>query len=222
MSVYNELTEDAIDDHGIIADGTAKVVTVTQQEQQATFHPSHNRESLMERTRKWREQNGQEPEEQRAAGSLDASTIDLSEVHQRLDKLENLILLLANRDSAAPDSTVLNQIVDAQIRQNRVLETLQNNYARLEEQIQNQNNDIARSILKEFSNQRKEIGNLGSYVQSLAKSGTPDLSSTIAPETVESFQRYLKWILITIIAVIVVLSVIVHRLRKDVKHSKLL
>lgn len=176
----------------------------------------------MERTRKWREQNGQEPEEQRAAGSLDASTIDLSEVHQRLDKLENLILLLANRDSAAPDSTVLNQIVDAQIRQNRVLETLQNNYARLEEQIQNQNNDIARSILKEFSNQRKEIGNLGSYVQSLAKSGTPDLSSTIAPETVESFQRYLKWILITIIAVIVVLSVIVHRLRKDVKHSKLL
>lgn len=240
MSVYNELTEDAIDDHGILADGAVKVITVTQDEQEPTYQPSFGRESLMERTRKWkeqmlkeeeeeakaREQQKTEPQKQEPVRIETPSKVDLSEITQKFSSLENLIKQVgAGSGNNQPDLLILNQIVESQIQQIQVLETLKDNYVRLEQLIQSQNNDIAKSILNEFNNHRKELGDLGRHVQSLAASSgkrETERFPLFESDKVESFQTYLKWFMVAVIAIIVVLSIFVHRLRKDVKHSKLL
>lgn len=232
MSVYNELTEDAIDDHAILADGAVRVVTVTQQEGEPTYQPSFGRESLMERTRKWKEQmqkeedqkrreeqQQQQNQQQQQPVQIQQPAVDLSEVTQKLNHLESLINQAGSNNQ--PDLLILNQIVESQIQQIQALETLKENYHRLEQFIQNQNHDIAKSILNEFNNHKKELGELGRHVQSLAASGNRQRDEAVYLEN-GKFESFLKWIMITMIAVIVIISVFVYRIRKDVKHSKLL
>lgn len=230
LNVHSQLTEDAIDDHGIISDGGKRVVTVVEEKNEApNFHPSQTRESLMERTRKWIEQERklQEQQRQTAQDALNQAPDHLSDVSSKLSLLESL-LKEDDHLRGGHTSQLLEKIIEAQVEQMKMLNDLSQRYSKLEQITSSQIKEAVSSIVGDIRTQRQEIADISRRLNVVVEHGekqannAPITSHGAQPDFSEFFSKVIKWVLLPIVIGITVLSVFVHRLRRDIKHSKLL
>lgn len=222
LSVWDHLTEDAIDDHGLMTDGVLKVdyktVNVAKED---VVPPSVVRESLMERNRKIRQQmNAQEIN----------SNSGNDEIVKKLADIEAMFRA-SNKDDSLDSG-----IIEAQLREIKVAH--EDYFAHFEEfkrQLLDQFSGLVSSISKlndkvigEVREQQFTIDELSKKVDLLMnnhKEISHQYSGLVSSKDQESSSlgdKIVKWILIPILIGLLVLIVFIYRLRKDIKHSKLL
>lgn len=228
LDVFGTLTEDAIDDHGIISDGSIKVVTMTKAELAPTVEPSYNRESLLERSRKLREQF----EREAAQAAAPDSNIDLSlaQIGSRLSQLETLVGNLDSKDVIS----AIQDIKHIQARQMKVLEELLTTYGAFESLISALYREISQSaqnlherVISEIRDHQSDVIDINKKVDLLMANHKEiqlqySQGAEVQPDFSALVSSMVKWVLLPIVLGIIVLTVFVHRLRKDIKHSKLL
>lgn len=230
FNTYPYLTEDAIDDHGIIADGGVNVVTVTKsQSSEATILPQANRLSLLERARKFREEASAEKETQ---ASVDTSAFDkkLTEIDSKLTHLEGII---KNVDSGRV-TDLLAAIEDVKSTHNEHAVITKKALAEFENIVELQYKEMTRAVtklhqdmLEEIKRQQREVFSVGQKVDILMSHHREiqDETRTRSAESqgaLEFLNFIIKWVLVPIVVGISALTVVLYRLRKDIKHSKLL
>lgn len=232
LNTYPYLTEDAIDDHGIIADGGISVVTVTaSQKSEETILPEANRLSLLERARKFRE----DAEKAKSTDPVDTSAFDksLKEINSKLTLLAEMIDRI---DSTKVDelSHTIEEVKVIQNEQMTVLNHMKDTYTEFETLLNVQYKEMTQAISKlhekmldEIKGHQKEVLSIGEKVDLLManhKEIQDDYRSSSADlqREPEFFNVIIKWVLLPFVVSITALTVILYRLRKDIKHSKLL
>ncbi|SGZ51214.1 CIC11C00000004971 [Sungouiella intermedia] len=237
LNVYPFLTENAIDDHGIITGGSIKHITVTDK-QAPTHTPQITRQSLMEKTRQFQESLQRESAEknggntQEGTANFDSSLTDISTKLAILEEMLNKVDMskLENLES------VLDDVKKIQMQQVEVLDEMKNRYNKFEsllatlfKEVSNTMSLLHERVVNEIRDHLKELSILNTKVElistnhksfhdqykSVTESLTPNDSS-------EFFNVVLKWVLLPLVVGIAVLATFVYRLRKDIKHLKLL
>lgn len=218
LNFFDHLTEDAIDDHGLMSDGELKVAVEKVVKKEQEYHPpSYIRESLMERTRRLHEelkgqQSNQQGSEQKAVDfgleQFDQILTQGEFIKQKLDGLELVIL----------DLQKSKEVVDPSIDEFK--NTISKQFVELLDMISNLN----QKVIGEVREQQYTMEELGKKVDLLMANHKEIQYQSKNPsiDTYDSSTSFIRWILISIIIVILVLVVFVYRLRRDVKHSKLL
>lgn len=223
LEVFDGLTTDAIDDHGIITGGLIQVKTVTQEVKQPveTHHPSVNRESLMERTQKFREEmKKSQPDVYQQLSDIRAS---LSAIEGTSNKPDSAISALVER---------IGQIESTQNLQLQLLNDIIANYDKFDALVKSQYRETSdalmvlnNKVLDEIKIHQVEVHEMSAKVDLLMDNHKGLQSQPLTPnipDVSEFFSAVVKWVLIPIVLGIAVLSAFVHRLRKDIKHLKLL
>lgn len=225
LNVWDHLTDDAIDDHGLMADGQIKVaVTKVQEPQQkpqqdSEFHPpSKIRQSLMERTSRHKELLLEQEKAQMLASNVDNSKLQEivsqnNKLASRLDSLDSKLSSL-NKDTSSnspPDSISVESFDEFK-------HTISSQYIELLGSISSLNE----KMISEVREQQFTIDELGRKVD-LLMSNHKELQyqNQNTPQDSDP-TSIIRWILITIVIVVLVLTIFVYRLRHDIKHSKLL
>lgn len=246
LNVWTHLTGDAIDDHALMSDGHLKIEykTVTAEEPKDTYiPPSRIRESLMERNRKHREEILRQQREAQQQGKED-SKIDLL-LNDISFKLENLELRLSSMDSSVGsgetsyDTKVLGaqlkDITTIQTQQQEALSNLQQSYDQFKTTLGHQYAELLQSVSKL---NEKVIGEVREHQYSTEELGKKvDLLMSNHKEVAYQYQNgnnefknneadllpsIIRWVLIPVVVGIILLTIVVYRLRHDIKHSKLL
>lgn len=245
LNVWSHLTDDAIDDHGLMSDGQLKVKykTVTADQSKDTYTPpSRIRESIMERTRRHKEEILRQQREAQEQG-MQASNMDTL-LNEILFKMENVELRLSSLDSASSsgelsyDSKVLDvqlkDIKSIQTQQQEVLTDLQQSYHNFKTTIGQQYSELLQAVSKL---NEKVIGEVREHQYSTDElSKKVDLLMSNHKEVAYQYQNQnsgsrsdsdllpsvIRWILIPVVVGIILLTILVYRLRHDIKHSKLL
>lgn len=240
LNIYPFLTENAIDDHGIITDGSVKLITVTEVAT-PTHAPLVTRQSLMERTRQFKEdlerqtleqeqkeQNGQHG----SVADLDSSLTEISTKLAILEKTLNEI----DVSKLADLEVVLADVKQVQLLQVDVLLQIKDAYTSFESLLASQSRDLSSTmsrlherVVNEIRDHLAELVGLNRKIdlitnnhksfQDQYKSATESHSPS---DSSELFGLVVKWVLLPLVIGIAVLSTFVYRLRKDIKHLKLL
>lgn len=235
LNVYEQLTPDAIDDHGIISNGAIKTVTVTENTatQDKEFHPSSNRESLMERSMRMKEQLAQlaQKEQEQNQGQQQNVHSNLADISFKLSVLEHKL----NSDAIKVGdlAIALEDMRRIQGRQLQVLEELRLTYDSYETLLASQYKEIVQSIgqlheqvISEIKEHHSGVNDINRKVDLLMENHQEIQSQYAGTDTLADFSALfnsmVRWVLLPIVLGIVVLTAFVHRLRKDIKHSKLL
>lgn len=232
LSVWNHLTDDALDDHGLMSDGSVKVdlKTVTQGEDQFTFKP---RQSLMEKSRMQREAilNDQI----KAAGTPGTNNKDHSELYSKIDQLDQLYNFMESRDNKFDFVKMEEKIFHIEEDQLKQLSDLHQDFTEFKQIVVEQYSEIVQAIGKlnekiigEVREQQYTIDELGRKVELLMQNHKEvayqyeNRNETPSNELPGLLSAIIKWVLIPVIILILILTVFVYRLRHDIKHSKLL
>lgn len=242
LNVWDHLTTDAIDDHGLMNDGALKIDYKTvevdsdgnpksQQGDESFQPPSAIRESLLEKSRKYKEEL--ERKEQQAqvhnepaynkedssqvpgihSEQINHLIIQNSRLSSKLDSIESAIKRLEYEDDVANKNEM-----DS-------FTAFENNMSKKIVELLDAISQLNQKVIGEVREQQYAIDELDKKVDLLMKNhkelnyqaSNPDLSAIS-----ETTSSYVRWTLISIIIVILVLIIIVYRLRHDVKHAKLL
>lgn len=224
LNYWDHLTEDAIDDHGLISDGELKVSVRKivdgqgeeegEEEQQNKFHsPSAVRESLMERNRKFMEQLQEEAEAENS-GSETAVFAKLVKQNEFIvSKLESMEATIGNLKIPVTDSSASSF--------EEFKTTLSRQYVELLESIAKLN----QKVIGEVREQQSTIDELTRKMDVLManhKELNFQTKESSKVNTYEGTGNALRFTLFVIIIILVVLAIGFYRLRRDVKHSKLL
>ncbi|KAI5962912.1 hypothetical protein KGF57_001352 [Candida theae] len=247
VKVWDKLTEDAIDDHGLMVDGELKVdvkkVVDTPQSNRDEDHVSPRvvRESLMERARKHRE----EMERLQQQGGSSPNT-DLSSILNKLSHLEHLVNELpknfnplsssGNQDGqidrlSQSQSDINNAIKETHETIRELKETFVQQYAQLLQAVSDLNHKVIGEVREQHFGM-EEIGkkvdllmNEHKEVQHQYRKQNDQMSQKSAhggSHTESTVDKLIRWIIIPLLIVLLALVVFVYRLRHDIKHSKLL
>lgn len=233
LDVYDSLTADAIDDHGIISGGSIKYVTVTN-DAQPTSTPQQNRNSLMEKTRQLREQLTRNLNTQQRV-QFDSAQFDslLGEIASKLAGLEAM-LNKVDDSKVGELANAVKEIKSIQNEQLAVLGELKNTYDNFESLLATQYKEMLQSIgalheevIEEIKSHQKEVHGISSKVDLLMSNHKEirdqyALDSANDTDISQFFNAVVKWVLFPIVIGIAALAAFVYRLRKDIKHSKLL
>jgi mannose-binding lectin 1 len=242
LNVWNHLTEDAVDDHGLLADGELKVDVKTVVKEKPSvpspdsiIRPGNIRESLMEKNRRFQEHlQGQtfNNHENGVDSSFGDITLKLESLVQAINSLE--------KSNSNELRTIESQVQDLKIihaQQVEVLHGLQKSVDEFKSTITEQYSQMLEAVSKLSS---KVIGEVREQQYSMEEIGKKvDLLMANHKEISYQYKQQgtaldqysnqsgiantlIKWILIPVVAVIIVLTVVVSRLRHDIKHSKLL
>lgn len=213
LNVYEGLTSDAVDDHGIIAEAKELKEVL----------PSSNRESLMERTRKMKE----ELEKGEEHGKGDER--DKTDVASKLSAIEAFLQRLSE-PAPATDEAGVSQIGAILNEVKRDVSEIKREFLELKSFF-NEANDLRRSqeaVLLEIKSATQALSEMRRDVIDM-KRHTNEVGSKVdlilhikAPEMPDAFNKIVKWILFPVVIGISLLAIVVYRLRKDIKHSKLL
>lgn len=246
LNVWTHLTNDAIDDHALMSDGHLKIEykTVTADDSKDTYiPPSRIRESLMERNRKHKEEILRQQREAYQQGKED-NKIDLL-LNDIVFKLENIELRLSSMDSSVDsgdtsyDTKVLGaqlkDITTIQTQQQEALSNLQQSYDKFKTTLGHQYTELLQSVSKL---NEKVIGEVREHQYSTEEIGKKvDLLMSNHKEVAYQYQNgnnesknneadllpsIIRWVLIPVVVGIILLTIVVYRLRHDIKHSKLL
>lgn len=246
LNVWTHLTEDAIDDHALMSDGHLKIEykTVTADESKDTYiPPSRIRESLMERNRRQREEILRQQREAQQEGKHD-NKVDLL-LNDISFKLENLELKLSSMDSlvGSGDTSYDTKVLGAQLQdiaaiqtqQREALSNLQQSYDQFKTNLGHQYTELLQAVAKL---NEKVIGEVREHQYSTEElSKKVDLLMSNHKEVAYQYQNgnnesknndsdllpsIIRWVLIPVVVGIILLTIVVYRLRHDIKHSKLL
>ena len=246
LNVWTHLTSDAIDDHALMSDGHLKIEykTVTADDPKDTYiPPSRIRESLMERNRKHREEILRQQREAHQQGKED-NKMDLL-LDDISFKLENIELRLSSMDSSvgSGDTSYDTKILGAQLKditaiqaqQQEALSQLQQSYDQFKTTLGHQYTELLQSVSKL---NEKVIGEVREHQYSTEELGKKvDLLMSNHKEVAYQYQNgnnefknneadllpsIIRWVLIPVVVGIILLTIVVYRLRHDIKHSKLL
>lgn len=217
LKTWDYMTEDAIDDHGLMSDGELKIAykTVVEDRNQIST-PAQIRESLHEKNRKFQEQLAKD-----STNEFDRSiTFDSSRYNEiiqqnnrlqsRLDSLETILLNLQkdNGQVVGNDKTLEN-----------FQNTITTQYAELLESIARLN----QKVISEVREQQFTIDELGKKVDLLMNHHKEIKFQNDKPiNTYEAASNTIRYILFVIVFIVLLLAIFVYRLRHDIKHSKLL
>lgn len=228
LNVYPYLTENAIDDHGIISEGSIKQIT---EQVKPTVSPQVTRQSLMEKTRQFKEELTGNADQQ-SGTNFDSSLIEISSKLVTMEELLNKLEINKVSDLA----TALADVKQIQLQQLEVLQEMKSTYKNFESLLASQYKEMGRSIaelhesvINEIKDHQAEVLDISMKVD-LIMANHKDLADQYrsttevfaAPDSSEFFSVVLKWVLLPIVIGIAVLTLFVYRLRKDIKHSKLL
>ncbi|KAI5970702.1 hypothetical protein CANMA_000293 [Candida margitis] len=252
VKVWDKLTEDAVDDHGLMADGELKVDVKKivdgsqQQKDEGYVKPSVLRESLMERARRHREETERPQQQQQQDKSNQGSqSNDFSVVLNKLSHLEYLVNDLPKNfdpSSSSSQNDQFDQLVQSQSNINSAIqetrdivndlkETFIQQYAQLLQAV----SDLNQKVIGEVREQHFSMEEIGKKVDLLMNEHKEvqyqyrkqneqrgQESSHTMSSSDSVFDKLIKWILVPLMIVLLALVVFVYRLRHDIKHSKLL
>lgn len=237
LNVWDHLTSDAIDDHGLMNGGELKIDYKTVQinpeaDSEEEFHPpSAIRESLLEKSRKYKEelsrieqdkQQAPPQEQQQAPPSQDigpimdhinAITLQNTDFKSKLSHLESIVNGLKQTDNNNHDQN---------------LDSLEDFKSSISKQYSEMHDSITRlnqKVLEEVREHQYTIEALENKVELLMKNHKElehQAANPIIEPVSDKVSSAVRWMLITIIIVVLALIIIVYRLRHDVKHAKLL
>ena len=250
IKVWDKLTEDALDDHGLMVDGELKVdvkkVVDNSQLNEDPVRPNIVRESLMERARKHREEmeKSQQQQQQQQGGSDQSG--DLLLILNKLSHLEYLVNDLpksvnppssSNDQDGQIDGLILSQSdINNAIKETRdtireLKETFVQQYAQLLQAVSDLNHKVIGEV-REQQYGMEEIGkkvdllmNEHKEVQHQYRKQNDQLGQKSTHDVTRSdstLDKMIKWFFIPLMIVLLALVVFVYRLRHDIKHSKLL
>lgn len=244
MDIYDKLSEDAIDDHGVYGGAQQKVVTLTRAEDaKPTNAPQQQkRPSLMEKMmesqglKDW-PQPGQSQDQVQELKSVPAQNLDkldssLSEITSKLTLLENTVNAF-DVTKMIDLSDAIDGIKQIQSQQLSVLGELKTTYENFENLLASHYKEMTDSvrilnkeIVEEIKKHRSEVHSVSSKVDLLMDNHKEinNQYQTLNTRSNDSelFSTIVKWVLIPLIVGIVAVIVVVYRLKKDIKHSKLL
>ncbi|KAK6453856.1 concanavalin A-like lectin/glucanase domain-containing protein [Scheffersomyces xylosifermentans] len=252
LNVWHKITNDAIDDHGLMSDGQVQVV-VTEVEQPSEFvKPSAIRESLMERNRKYHE----EIEKQRSGAIEEAGQeektvfakteesdskllLSLTDISKRLTQLDFKLDTLEKSESYEFENVKLQleKLKNIQDEQKHIV-------ANLEKSVE----DFKTTITQHYSQMLSAVSKLNERVIGEVREqqfGLDDLSKKVDllmshhRDIANQYQQYsettnngldfasivnsiVRWFLIPVVIALLALTILVYRLKHDIKHSKLL
>ncbi|RLV90185.1 Protein EMP47 [Spathaspora sp. JA1] len=242
LKVWDHLTEDAIDDHGLLSDGdsdgdTATVVVTKPSEPTG---PSQLRQSLLDRARKHREEEAnkkkQGPQPSPPAKSHTPAG-DMRDINSKLEKLESLVnLLQLDINRQQPQFVDFNQ---KQVSQKQTLDSISQSVTELKttftEQYTNLLSAVAQlnqKVIGEVREQHYGMQELSKKVDLLManhkevkyqyEQEKQDLRARTNDKRTAFMDTLISWILVPLVIILLFLLVIVYRLRHDIKHSKLL
>ncbi|EMG50099.1 EMP47 Protein EMP47 [Candida maltosa Xu316] len=229
---WDKLTEDAIDDHGLMVGDEIKIDVKNE------FKPRVGRESLMERAQRVKQQILKDQQQQQHQ-QLQQSNSDPFDIV--LSKLDTLELTINGLSTAGEDVEMLN--VDNKIQE------LHNAYASLKTSVDDTKQSVRelQSILvKQYAQMLESIAQLNQKVIGEVReqhfgmeevSKKVDLLMNNHKEIAHQYQQnqikepsgsgntvdtVMKWVLFPLMVILLALVIFVYRLRHDIKHSKLL
>ncbi|GEQ68837.1 hypothetical protein JCM33374_g2506 [Metschnikowia sp. JCM 33374] len=240
MDIYTKLSEDAVDDHGVAGEAAPKVVTLTKVElAQPTSRPQdqQRRLSLMERMMANQAQappNAQPQQQQQAqtVQNLDKFDSSLADIASKLTLLEETVNAF-DLTKMIDLSEAIQGIKQIQSQQSSVLGGLKNTYENFEKLLASHYKEMTESVrsinkevVEEIRKHRSEVLGISNKVD-LLMDNHKEIQSQYQPRDKNSadselFGTIVKWVLIPLIIGIVAVIVVVYRLKKDIKHSKLL
>lgn len=228
LNIYPYLTEDAIDDHGIITGGTIKRVTITKTAT-PTAGPAATRQSLMEKTREFQENHNRDTKGHLHKEDFDAFSGALS---TKLEAVKELIEKI-DTSKVAELAGAVDEMKKIQMQQLEVLADMRSAYGNFEKLLASQYKEMGQSlsvlheeVIKKIKEHQFDMNTIGDKVDVLMANHKDLLdhykSLTKSNAGSEVFGVIVKWVLLPLVIGIAVLALFVYRLRKDIKHSKLL
>ncbi|KAK6462744.1 concanavalin A-like lectin/glucanase domain-containing protein [Scheffersomyces coipomensis] len=241
FNVYDHLIGDAIDDHGLLSDGQVvayETVTKGSDEEEEIATPGVIRESLMEKSRKLVED--QLKKEGHISSSSDYDTI-LNEILINLQNIQARISTLdKNEDYDIKQlDTSLGKVTNILVQQHEVLGKLSSSIETFQTSITEQFSQMLGAISKlnekvigEVREQHYGMEEISKKVDLLMNNHKEltyqyEKSSTDSSNTTAELSKYyldatIRWVLVPLLIVAIVLIVVLNKLRKEVKHSKML
>lgn len=219
LSIWSTLTEDAIDDHGLMADGSVKVQykTVVVGDEGNHVQPAQIRQSLMERTRQYQQQMAGE----RGTSDQDILLNEIASLSSRFQTLENVIAGLGNSQSSGGyDGQAISRLQgDLQSFQL----TITDQFSNMVDALSTLNQKVIGEV-REHQHGMDELSRKVDLLMANHKEIAHQYSSkpNYEASTSEITTTVIRWVLTPVVLCIVVLSVFIYRLRHDIKHSKLL
>ncbi|CAK9437307.1 uncharacterized protein LODBEIA_P16850 [Lodderomyces beijingensis] len=249
VKVWDGITEDAIDDHGLMADGqlkidvTEKQVAVEQQQQQQDQEqdtgPDAARRKFLEKVQQQQQQHQQnEPRISSAKPSHD--------MVQVVAKIENLEHLIADLSKSIVPNTNIDEVTDVvkqtQLTLLELKQTFIQQYSELLTAIASLNQKVIGEVreqhygMEELSrkvdllmNEHKQVQHQYQKQQHHQQRKDLELERQRNGNNLDGSSgsgsvadSLIKWILVPLVVILLALLVFVYRLRHDIKHSKLL
>lgn len=231
LDSYNEVTEDAIDDHDLIKEGLVQMVTVTQtDDSQPTEHsnaeqPNFNRKSLMEKTND-------------GGSSVDFSQVSahIVEITNKLNVLENSLGKFDNSE-VSELSSALQEVKKVQSEQLAVLLDMRKTHEDFQALLRSHFKEMVSSVgvlhqkvIDEIKVHQMETHNIEDKVDLLMANHKTILKQYMEyagemkgkNDSSEFFSVVVKWVSLPFFILMAGLSLLVYRLRKDIKHSKII
>lgn len=229
LEVWNHLTNDAIDDHGLMSEGQVHVTVASTPEEVV---PSRIvRESLLERNRKHREEIQRQIQEDNNS---------LKDVHQKLDHLE-IILETLEKSVSYDTKSIDSQIQELKLVQNeqrKIVSELGKNLENFEQTITQQYSQMLgafsklnEKVIGEVREQHYGMEELSRKVD-LLMSNHREISDQYKHQnahTIESredmsnlINSVVKFFLIPVVIALIALTIFVYKVKHEIKHSKLL
>lgn len=224
LDVVEGLTADAIDDHGIVEAGGVKVVTVTQADAKPTGAPGT--QSLMERMAKGQAETSNNVKTAHENGNNNADlSVHFKALDQKIETISSSLkmvpeLLSTLKTVQQNQASQLQAIEDLKAKYNTFESLLGSHYKELTEDSRVSN----RKMLDEIALKYSDTSKLVTSVELLVKKNKEFQNQGIDTQSQSSefFGVIVKWVLIPLAIGITALIVVVYRLKKDIKHSKLL
>lgn len=226
LDSFNELTEDAVDDHDFMEGDVVKMVTITKTDDStATKTPPVMRESLIENARA-------------GFSSFDYSRFDsnIDQINQKLSLLEKALDKFDNSEVLVL-SEALKELKGAQEKQLAVLDDMKKTHEEYQallkshfKEMVNYVGVIHQKVIDEIKIHQLETHNFEAKVDLLMANHRETLRQYMdyageigrKSDSFEFFNSVLRWILLPFFILLAGLSLLVYRLRKDIKHSKII
>lgn len=236
LAEWDYLTGDAIDDHGIYSEeGLIQIQykTVTAEGSTPTMTPPGKvRESLMERNMRQRNELGKQTSLQSNQELIKLSKELVGKISDLELKLSSLQLQSASGSGSGAENTVLfetlSEMKNNQLKQQELIEKNQLLYTEKTSEILKAISSLNAKLVDEVREHQYATEEMSRKVDLLMTNHKEIAyqykNSAISGEHKPSdiIPAIIRWLLVVIMVGIIVLIVTIYRLKKDIKHSKLL
>lgn len=226
LDTYYELTEDALDDHDLMKEGLIKMVTITQtDESKPTDSPAISRQLLMEKSRS-------------EGSNVDYSKFDahINEINRKLSLLESTLDKIDNKQ-VSELSLALQEVKNVQNKQQLLLEDMKKTHDDFQALLRSHYREMVSSVgalhqkvIDEIKVHQAETHNIETKVDLLMANHKEILKQYMSyagelerkSDSSEFVNAVVKWVLLPFFVLIAGLSLLVYRLRRDIKHIKII